>query len=88
MLAQFKEVDIATLFDLLTVNAIWVDAPQRPFHVSTDPDDDKFLACALASRTKIVVSGDKHLLTVSGYRGIEIIKPALFTERHSNKRKR
>ena len=88
MLAQFKEVDIATLFDLLTVNAIWVDAPQRPFHVSTDPDDDKFLARALASRSKIVVSGDKHLLAVSGYKSIKVIKPSLFIERHLKKRKR
>ncbi|MEN8264892.1 MAG: putative toxin-antitoxin system toxin component, PIN family, partial [Nitrospirota bacterium] len=85
---QFKEVDISTLLDLLTVNAIWVEAPQLPFNVSADPDDDKFLACALASRTKVIVSGDKHLLTVSGYRSIEIIKPSLFIERHLKKKKR
>ncbi len=85
---QFKEVDISTFLDLLTVNAIWVEAPQLPFNVSADPDDDKFLACALASRTKAIVSGDKHLLIVSGYRSIEIIKPSLFIERHLKKKKR
>ncbi|MEE8328918.1 MAG: PIN domain-containing protein, partial [Thermodesulfovibrionia bacterium] len=58
---QFKGVDISTFLDLLTVNAIWVEAPQLPFNVSTDPDDDKFLSC----RTKVIVSGDKHLLAVS-----------------------
>ncbi len=79
---QFKGVDISTFLDLLTVNAIWVEAPQLPFNVSTDPDDDKFLSCALASRTKVIVSGDKHLLAVSGYRGIEVVKPKTFIEKH------
>lgn len=79
---QFKGVDISTFLDLLTVNAIWVEAPQLPFNVLTDPDDDKFLSCALASRTKVIVSGDKHLLTISGYRGIEVVKPRTFIEKH------
>lgn len=79
---QFKGVDISTVLDLLTVNAIWVKAPQLPFNVLTDPDDDKFLSCALANRTKVIVSGDKHLLAVSGYRGIEVVKPMTFIEKH------
>ena len=84
---QFKKVDISTFFDLITVNAIWVEAPQLPFSVSADPDDDKFLACALASKTKIIVSGDKHLLAVSGYRRIEVVKPSSFIDRHLKKKK-
>ena len=43
--------------------------------VCEDPDDDKFFACALASGSKIIVSRDKHLLMVSGYEGIEVLKP-------------
>ena len=82
---QYKEVDIATFFDLMTVNGTWVEAPQLPFGVSTDPDDDKFLSCALAGKTKIIVSGDKHLLKVSGYRNIDVIKPSTFIERHIKK---
>ncbi len=85
---QFKEVDISTLLDLITVNAMWVESPQLPFNVSDDPDDDKFLSCALASKTKIIVSGDKHLLAVSGYRRIEVVKPSSFIERHLKKKKR
>jgi predicted nucleic acid-binding protein len=50
--------------------------------VCSDPDDDKFLACAVASRTKIVVSGDKHLLAVSGFRGIKVVKPRQFVDEH------
>jgi uncharacterized protein len=50
--------------------------------ICEDPDDDKFFACALASGSKVIVSGDKHLLKVSGYEGIEVLKPRDFTDRY------
>jgi predicted nucleic acid-binding protein len=50
--------------------------------VSADPDDDKFIACALSSGSKLIVSGDKHLLDVNGYRGIEILKPRPFIDKY------
>ena len=77
---QFKDIDITAFLDLLTVNAIWIYAPQIPYSVSTDPDDDKFISCALASRTKVIVSGDKHLLNVSGFRGVKVLTPRSFIE--------
>jgi len=49
--------------------------------VCEDPDDDKFFACALASESKIIISGDKHLLKVSGYEGIAVLKPREFVDR-------
>jgi len=50
--------------------------------VCEDPDDDKFIACALASGSGVIISGDKHLLKVSGYQGIEILKPREFVDRY------
>jgi len=50
--------------------------------VCEDPDDDKFFACALASGSKVIISGDKHLLKVSGYEGIEVLKPREFVDRY------
>ena len=50
--------------------------------VCEDPDDDKFFACALASGSRVIVSGDKHLLKVSGYEGIEVLKPREFVDRY------
>ena len=64
------------------MNATVLDAPGIPERVCDDPSDDKFLACALAGSAKIIISGDKHLLNVSGYRGIDIIKPRVFLETH------
>jgi uncharacterized protein len=50
--------------------------------VCEDPDDDKFFACALASGSRVIVSGDKHLLKVSGYEGIDVLKPREFVDRY------
>lgn len=49
-----------------------------------DPDDNKFIECAVASQSKIIVSGDKHLLDISGYKGIEVIKPRRFIDHYIN----
>ena len=46
--------------------------------VCTDPDDDKFIAAAISGHADTIVSGDKALLQVDGYRGLRIVKPASF----------
>ena len=75
-------IDLAPILTLVIQYADVVSAPPLPDPVCQDPDDDKFLACALASGSVIIVSGDKHLLEVSGYRGIEVIKPRDFVNKY------
>jgi putative PIN family toxin of toxin-antitoxin system len=70
------------LLTMLTVHAILVDAPPLAEGVSEDPDDDMFLAAALAGRARLIVSGDKHLLRVSGWRHIEVLKARQFVDRY------
>lgn len=48
--------------------------------VKDDPDDDKFIACAVALESKIIVSGDKHLQQVKKYIDIEILSPREFLD--------
>ncbi|MFC1559243.1 putative toxin-antitoxin system toxin component, PIN family [Gemmatimonadota bacterium] len=76
-----KEVWESILTHIAT-RAMHVDA--KPLHVpvSDDADDDHFLACALAVRPCLVVSGDKHLLDVSGWNDIEVLTPRQFYDRH------
>ena len=45
---------------------------------SRDPDDDPFLACALASGSKIIISKDNDLLVLEKPFGIEILTPRQF----------
>jgi putative PIN family toxin of toxin-antitoxin system len=41
--------------------------------ICRDPDDDKFIACALAASAEFVVSGDKDLCEVTKYKSVRII---------------
>ena len=46
--------------------------------VKDDPDDNKFIECAVALDCKIIISGDKHLKRVKKYIDIEILSPKEF----------
>lgn len=66
---------------LVTEGEICLPA-ELPGPIFDDPDDDKFLACAVAGEVKVIVSGDKHLLRVSGYRGIDVLRPRKFLDQY------
>ena len=73
---------LEALLAMLTVHALLVDAPPLDERVSEDPDDEMFLAAALAANARLIVSGDTHLLRVSGWRGIEVLKARPFVDRY------
>ena len=52
--------------------------PRTNVKVCRDPDDDKFIACAVDSRSLYIVSGDKDLLAVKQYEDIQIVTVADF----------
>jgi hypothetical protein len=47
----------------------------------SDFDDDKFIDAALSSGASIVVSGDRHLLTLEAVEGLEILTARQFLDR-------
>ncbi len=55
--------------------------PVTSVEVSRDPDDDKFIGCAIDSKSYYIVSGDKDLLVLEKYEGIEIITAVDFCKR-------
>lgn len=73
---------LEALLATLTVHAQLVDAPPLDAPVGEDPDDEMFLAAALAANARLIVSGDKHLLRVSGWNGIEVLKARAFVDRY------
>jgi len=40
--------------------------------VEKDPDDDKFIECAVAINSKFIISGDKALQEIKDYMGLKI----------------
>jgi putative PIN family toxin of toxin-antitoxin system len=49
--------------------------------VTADPDDDKFVECAVVAGATIIVSGDGHLLELGKFQDITMLSAAQFLER-------
>ena len=79
---EYPAIDLVPMLEYVIHKAVVFSVPPLPENVCEDPDDDKFLACALASRTYLIVSGDRHLLKVSGYKNIVVLKPREFLDMH------
>ena len=77
---RFAGIDVQGILDLIVRNAEIVPSTALPEPVCDDPDDDKFLACALAARVDLIVSGDKKLLAVSGYEDVAVVTPREFSD--------
>jgi putative PIN family toxin of toxin-antitoxin system len=54
-----------------------------PGPVCRDSDDDAVLATAMAGRCQTIVTGDKDLLSLGEYAGIDIVSPAVWMEQHA-----
>ncbi len=79
---QHSRIDLNPVLNFVIEHAKVYNPAKLKEPVCEDPDDDKFIACALASGCGIIISGDKHLLNVSGYQEIEVLKPRQFVDRY------
>jgi len=82
---KFSGIDVQRILDLIVVHSEVCSPGPMPERVCEDPHDDMFIAAAIESRTKIIVSGDKHLLKVSGYQGVSVTTPRQFLAQHLTK---
>jgi uncharacterized protein len=46
--------------------------------ITTDPDDNRILECAVDAKADIIVSNDHHLLDLESWAGIPIVTGADF----------
>jgi len=50
--------------------------------VIADRTDNIFLECALDGSANLIISGDRHLLDIKAFRGIEIVRAGEFLLLH------
>jgi len=70
--------EINTLLGRWSTISIYVEPEVALEVVEDDPDDNRVLECAIAAKANYIISGDKHLLDLGEYRGIEVLPPAGF----------
>jgi putative PIN family toxin of toxin-antitoxin system len=77
---KFEHRDIGYILELLLIEADLVPSYSFKNAVCEDPDDDKFLACAIAAKSKYIISGDKHLLKIGQFFNTTIVTPRYFLD--------
>ena len=72
------KVDPELWFEDILVLAQLITGEYKISGLSTDPDDDKYIAAAIEGRVVFVVSGDPDLLTEGEHQGVRMITPRAF----------
>jgi putative PIN family toxin of toxin-antitoxin system len=67
----------AVLYDLRRISE-QVEITGKMQVVSADPDDDKFIECAVVAGAAAIVSGDHHLLELGSHAAISVPSAAEF----------
>jgi putative PIN family toxin of toxin-antitoxin system len=49
--------------------------------VCRDPDDDKFIACAVSGLADFLLTGDKDLIALKSYKNVKIIRASEFLKK-------
>ena len=79
--------DIRQLLDLLEKDAILVPGLSPVNNtILQDPKDEIFLSCALDAGADVIVSGDRHLLSLKAFEGIPIVLVRQFLDRLAEQR--
>ena len=77
---EVTDMQVERFLVILTSRIEMVDIKHPPVVILADPDDDKVLETALRGKAEYVISGDKHLLDLTEYNGIEIVTVAKMVE--------
>ena len=77
---KFSKQIQSGIIEFLINNSISV-VPKSTFKIIiNDPDDDKFIDCAVEAHADYIITGNKHLLDLKNFGKIEIIKPEVFLD--------
>ncbi|MBI4130649.1 putative toxin-antitoxin system toxin component, PIN family [Candidatus Roizmanbacteria bacterium] len=74
-------LDVQYALKAISITSI-VIKPKLPLTViRQDPTDNKILECARDAKVDYIITGDKHLLQLKRFGGIEIVRPGEFLKK-------
>jgi putative PIN family toxin of toxin-antitoxin system len=75
---HLPEQYVEQFLELIGNQAIVIKPVREITQIKSDPEDDKYLECAVAGGAAYIISGDQHLLRLVEYQGLPILSPAEF----------
>jgi len=70
---KFPEPLQIKILEFVLFYSEFVEPQKRFFTVTKDPDDNKFLECAIEAKAEYIISGDSHLLDMKKFKTIKIV---------------
>ena len=80
--ARYPGINVGPLLNLIKKYAHWLNPSSMDVPSCDDLSDVKFLQCAIEGHVDFIVSGDKHLLRLNGYKNLKIFRPSEFVNHH------
>lgn len=82
-----NEKELEELLDLFArgFHVFFTGKTPTLYVVDKDPDDNKFIECAVALKADAVISGDKAVIEIQDYMGIKIYTPKDFLDHFEKK---
>jgi len=74
--------EIQRWIEIIISHSTTIEAPLMLKVVDANPDDNKFIECAVFGNADYIISGDKHLLDLKEYEKIKILSPSQFCTEH------
>lgn len=71
---KMTDVEVRRIVTAVVQVSELIETASRLSVIADDPDDDRFLELAVDGRAHLIVSGDKHLLSLKEFTGIPIVK--------------
>lgn len=81
-----QEIKMIIEYDVLPYFEI-AEIADRIRGVCRDPDDDKFIACAVSAPADFIVTGDRDLLDMGKYKSVRIISASMLLKMFSVREK-
>lgn len=78
--AKLGHIDFEPILETLLIESELVPSWSFESPVCEDPDDDKFLACAMVSHANYLITGDNHLLKIGNFIDTRIVTPRQFID--------
>lgn len=78
-----EEIDPIIKYEILPYFEI-VEVVKDVKGISRDPEDDKFISCAISGSADYIVSGDNDLFDLKEYKSIKIIKASDFLKMYND----
>lgn len=81
-----EEEEIEELLSLFAkgFNIVFTTKTPKIKAVKDDPDDDKFIECAVALKAEVIITGDRALKALGEYMGIKILTPQQFLKEYKS----